>query len=133
MVMQITRILNKPRSNDKSGNPSQKVETNSGILGQELGQPQDCMESVQLRFEPSGTFPPSPSLPTMLYSSNFLLNFSLAVSPGECLVMHLPFNPNLIIASVVAFVMLTGCGSHEVKPIELVHPLDLEESWQNGN
>jgi hypothetical protein len=47
--------------------------------------------------------------------------------------MHLSFNRNLIIAGIIAVVILSGCGVREVKPIELVHPLELEESAQNGN
>lgn len=69
----------------------------------------------------------------MLHSSKFLLAFSLVVSPEQCLVMHLSFNRNLIIAGIIVVVILSGCGVREVKPIELVHPLELEESAQNGN
>jgi hypothetical protein len=40
--------------------------------------------------------------------------------------MHLPFMfRNQVIAGMFAVVFLSGCGAREVKPIELVRPLDL--------
>lgn len=40
--------------------------------------------------------------------------------------MHLPFMfRNQMIAGMFAVVLLSGCGEREVKPIDLVRPLDL--------